>query len=264
MKRNLSFICIMLLLFSCKKDQENSSGGGSPQQLQITSYPLTIGYSWKYYTETHIVDSTGTAVLDDYYDNYWSVISDSTINGIACARVFKLDSNYDGSTHLGYTYYANTQDGFYGVAVENQGGLFFLRPDQYNAANQFSLMSSFANAPLNTVFVPDTPLRLLKFPAYKNDIWLSYEFNNPVPDIIKRKYLGYATVTTPAGTFNCVKLQMFWDYDNNNLPDSGQADIYQYFSAKGLIQEEWNEAVTSLGGEIDSIHRTAKLVWKNF
>ena len=260
---------VMLLIVACKKDKEdNSSGNGNnqPQAVQLDSFPLSIGHSWKYFTETHIIDSAGINWSNNYYDNFWNIVSDTAINGIVCAKISQLDSNYNGSTHLAYTYYTNKPDGFYGFAVENSGGLFHLRTSEPRAQTQFNLLRSFGNKYLgvDTVFVPDTSLRFLKFPSNINDIWLSYEYNNPVPDIIKRKWIGYSTVTTSAGTFNCVKLQMFWDYDNNNLPDSGYSEIYQYFSTKGLIQEEWNQALNFGGGQIDSLHRITKLVQVNF
>jgi hypothetical protein len=253
---------------ACKKDNsENTGNGTGSQQIQLTSYPLTIGNSWEYYTESHVADSTGAIWLSDYYTNYWNALSDTIINGIVCTKISQLDSNYDGSTHLAYTYYANRSDGFYGIAVQNNGGMFYLKTNEILKLTQFDLLGSFGNKTFSndTAFLPATSLKLLKFPSNTNDIWLSHEYNNPIPDIIKRKYICDTTISTSAGTFNCKKLQMFWDIDNNNLPDSGYSEIYQYFSTKGLIQEEWNEALIFGGSSgIDSLHRITKLVHVNF
>lgn len=258
-------IFIILFFIACKKDKDENNTTNSGLKTQIDSYPLTIGNSWKYYTETHIIDSSGSDNIINSYDNFWTVISDTTINGIATSKISQLDSNYNGSIHKAFTYYSNRSDGFYGVAVENDGGLFFFRTTRLYRQTQFNLLGSFGDLNLNrdTVLIPDTALRLLKFPSNINDIWFSYEYNKPVPDVIKRKWVGNETITTSAGTFNCVKLQMFWDYDNNNQPDSGRSVVYQYFSTKGLIQEEWND-ILSFGNGIDSLHRITKLVHLNF
>ncbi len=266
MKSLISLLIVCFFSFTaCRKDKTDNTGSNN-QPVQLNSYPLAIGNSWKYYTESHIADSTGVNFLNAYYDNYWEVVSDTIINGSVCTKISQLDSNYDGSIHLSHTYYTNKIDGLYGLAVENIGGLFFLKTTDFTAQTQFNFPGPFVNTILatDTVFIPDTSLRLLSFPSNVNDIWLSYEYNKPVPDIIKRKWIAYKTITTSAGTFNCIKLQMFWDRDNNNLPDSGSSEVYQYFSTKGLIQEEWNAALINNGGSIDSFHRITKLVQINF
>ncbi len=126
-------------------------------------------------------------------------------------------------------------------------------------------MGSFGNyfAKTDTVFVPDTFLYLLKFPSAINDIWYSHEYNNPAPEIIKRQWLGYKTISTSVGRFNCIKLQMFCDEDHNNQPDFGQAIIYQYFSNKGLVQEKWIQDI-NFGNGIAKLTRVTKLVKVNF
>jgi len=85
--------------------------------IQLDSFPLVVGYSWKYYTEMHIADSAGVNYLNNYYDNYWVVLSDTTITGVISTKITQLDSNYNATTHLTFTYYANKPDGLYGMAV---------------------------------------------------------------------------------------------------------------------------------------------------
>ncbi|MBL0138209.1 MAG: hypothetical protein IPP86_06715 [Bacteroidetes bacterium] len=43
--------------------------------MQLTSHPLTIGNSWCYYSEMHLVNSLGNSIQDDYYDMIWEVVS---------------------------------------------------------------------------------------------------------------------------------------------------------------------------------------------
>ena len=269
MKKQIFILILSILLISaCKKEKNESNGSGNNnQQLQLTSYPLAIGNSWKYYSEMHLVNSLGNSIQDDYYDMIWEVVSDTIIHGLVCSKVSQVDSNYNGSVYAAHTYYTNKPDGFYGVAVEDQGSMLYLRTSEQAARTRFDLLGSFGNKFLTTdsVYVPDTSLKFLKFPSNINDIWFSYEYNGPGGDVVKRKYIKDTVLTTNAGIFNCIKLRLFWDNDNNNLPDSGRSEIYQYFSSKGLIKEEWNEAVIFGGGlAIDSLHRITKLVHVNF
>ena len=257
-----------IVLCACRKDKVQANGGNSnqAQAIQVDSFPLTIGHSWKYHTESHVVDSTGVSIIDVYSDEYWNIVSDTSINGILSAKISQFDTNYSGTTRLAYTYYANKSDGFYGMAVENSGSSLYLRTPASSARIQSNLLGFVESRYLetDTIQIPDTSLRFLKFPSVINDVWLSYEYNGPTPDIIKRKWVGYNTITTSAGTFNCIKLEMFRDYDSNNLPDSGYPTIYQYFSSKGLIQEEVTDALNFGNGSIDSLHRISKLVQLNF
>ncbi|MBL0066156.1 MAG: hypothetical protein IPP38_14360 [Bacteroidetes bacterium] len=234
MKRHIHFLFFFFLLIgACKKDKIQNGSGSAPQ-LQLTSYPLSIGNSWKYYSEMHLVNSLGNSIQDDYYDIFWEVVSDTIIHGLVCSKISQVDSNYNGSVYAAHTYYTNKPDGFYGVAVEDQGSMLYLRTSEEAARTRFDLLGSFGNKFLTTdsVYVPDTSLKFLKFPSNINDIWFSYEYNGPGGDVVKRKYIKDTVLTTNAGIFNCIKLRLFWDNDNNNLPDSGRSEIYQYFSSK--------------------------------
>ena len=266
MKKLLYILTVLILSIACKKDkQENNSNGNNQAQIvQLDSFPLTVGHSWKYFTEMHLADSNGVVFESKYYDNYWVIISDTTINGIASAKISQLDSNYNQTTHLAYSYYANKPNGFFGMAVENSGSMFFLRQSSQRNQLQFNLFSNFGNNTLgiDTVFVPDSSLYLMKFPSTINDTWVSYEYGTP--GLIKRKWIGYSTISTNAGTFNCIKLQAFWDRDGDNQPDSSSITIYQYFSDKGLIEETQFAHLTFSSGATAILNQTTKLVQVNF
>lgn len=269
MQKQIYLLTILVLgIFACKKDKVNDpTSGNYIQPIQLTSYPLTIGNSWKYYSESHFTDSLGSTFMDASFDSFWESLSDTVINGIVCTKISQLDSNYTGTIHLAHTYYVNKPDGFYGVAVENASNLFFLRTPQKQKTSSFSFFGSLENNNFanDTVFVPDTSLRFMKLPATLNDIWVSYEYNYPTPDTFKRKWIGYSTITTNAGVFDCIKMQLFFDYDFDNQPDSGRATIYQYFSTKGLVQEEYSDTLTfGVGNATYPFKRISKLVQVNF
>ncbi len=263
-KRPIFFVIISsICFFSCKKQKDTEPiAGNNVQPIQLNSFPLTVGNSWKYYSELYFTDSIGNIGMYSYYNSFWESLSDTVINGIVSTKISQLDSNFNGTTHLAHTYYANEADGLYGIAVENLGGLFFLRESEQVKLSTLNLFSSFGiyNTVMDTPFVPSPSLRLMKFPSTINDIWISYEYNNPTSDIFKRKWVAYSTITTNAGTFDCIKMQLFFDYNFDNQPDSGTANIIQYFSSKGLIQEEYNDIVTFADGSTYTFNRISKLI----
>lgn len=268
MKNQLLFILILFLLASCKKeDNQGSHTNTVSNNVHIDSFPLAVGHTWKYYSELHMIDSLGTNYFISRYDNLWSTVSDTFVNGELSTKILQIDSNYNGMIDSCYTYYANRVDGLYGVAYLGNGTMFYFKSTTPFLNINNSSFGLLINPPVSvdTVFVPATSLRLLKFPSIIHDSWLSYEYNVPIPDIIKRRWIGVKTITTNAGVFNCLELQMFWDVDNDNIPDSGTANILQYFSEKGLIQEEYHQTISYSGSnQTDSVYRISKLTQINF
>ena len=251
------------LLSACKDDNNSANGSAnSPLAIQLDSFPLAVGHSWKFYTEIHVTDSVGASILHSYYDNYWTVIADTVINSVASAKVMQLDSNYDGSIHLGYSYYANKPDGFYGMAQENSGSMFFLlhEPPSAYYINPGTRTIDFTTT-IDTLFVPDTALCFMKFPIVINDSWHTVHYGSSGNYYQSRKYNSFQTVTTNAGTFNCVKLQVY--YEDNGQPDT-TLSIFQYYSRKGLIKETRFAHLTFGDGSHATLNQITELVQVNF
>jgi hypothetical protein len=140
--------------------------------------------------------------------------------------------------------------------------MFFLRSAVTH--ERFSLLSTFPNesARPDTVFIPGTSLHLMKFPSAINNEWRSYEYG-PGFNFI-RKWIGYATINTSAGTFNCIELQLFADNDHDSQPDPDFPLVYQYFSGKGLVEETQSDTLTFSGGAQGLLNRVTKIVQVNF
>ena len=265
MRNVLYLIYVLIFLYSCTDDKENVTVIPQQSNLVLSSYPLENGNSWKYFTESFIVDSAGTIISSQYFDNKWTCITDTVINGILSTKILQLDSNYNGNVFQDFSYYSSTVDGFYGVATQGTGSLFFLK--KQFAISETKIMSNFGSVSIHmdTVFVLDTALRLLKFPSSINDTWRSHEYPSYNPSVIKRTWLKDTSITTVVGTFECLKLQMFYDFNNDNLPDSNTTLVNQYFSNQGLIQENVS-AILFFAGSTSPVFwsRESKLVWKNF
>jgi hypothetical protein len=244
---------------SCKKDNDDMIG--APPVVQLSAYPLTIGNFWKYHTEMFIADSNGVNYDSMYFDNYWTVVSDTFINGVPSTKVAQLDSNYEGTTHLANTYYSNQPNGFYGMATENFGSMLYLpvhRTEFNTGKNSYLQFPEFAER--DSIFIPDSALWLLKFPAVINDIWHAVRYGSG-DSFQTRKYENYQWVSTGAGIFNCIKVKVY--AESNGQPDTTSA-VYQYFSNKGLIRETQLVYLTFGDGSTGTMTRTSELIQLNF
>jgi len=263
---------ISLLSFSCKKDiSENTPGVSNINigvAIQLDSYPLMVGYSWKYHTELNI-DTEGVHYLNNRFDSYWNVISDTLIHSVHTSKVAQLDSNYNGNKTIGYTYYANKTNGFYGVAYAGNISSILTKNIKLKNNTGLILFGSIENLSKggDSLFIPDTSLCLMKFPISLGNSWCSHEYGQNANFF--RKWVGFERVTTSAGNFDCVKLQLFHDNDLNGIPDNDFPLVYQYFATKGLIKETQQQQITF--SDINSGHiitgystQTTNLVFVNF
>ncbi len=269
MKKQVCLLAtISLMFFACSKDKDPNTGDNNQgRTFQLDSFPLAVGNSWKYHTEVD-VDTEGVHYLDIRIDSYWNVISDTLINSVHVSKVAQLDSNYSGTKTFGYTYYANKADGFYGVAYAGNSSSFNLKNIGLKFKIRSALFGSFGNGVKggDSLYIPDTSLHLMKFPVCIGNLWCSYEYGN---SDYYRKWIGFELVTTPAGSFQCVKLQLFHDGDHNGQPDDNFPFVYQYFSTKGLVQETMQESLifnsmTTEHVTTGYLTKTTKLVQVNF
>jgi len=231
-------------------------------QVTLDSFPLGIGHKWKYYTESHVVLNTGNS--DAYFISSWEIKNDTIINGMTSAKMFRRDSSYSGTINRRNNFYANKPNGFYATATDAIGNdaVWYLRNKKQNFNEYLMQPFRYGINTIDTVLIPaDTVLWLMKFPVAINDVWLSNEYGHQAH--FKRKWDGYATITTGAGTFNCVKILLIFDADNNGVADANSPIVYQYFSAKGLIEEDMTQNLVS-SGQTGTLTRASKLLQLNF
>lgn len=88
MKNAVNLLCISLLsLSACDKNDETNQIASSAVPVQINSFPLAVGNAWEYHTEVTLWDSSGQIISSGSYDNYWTVISDTMINGLNSFKI---------------------------------------------------------------------------------------------------------------------------------------------------------------------------------
>jgi hypothetical protein len=247
-----------IFIYSCKKDNDTGSNSIAPIPIQIDSFPLTIGNLWKYHTDITVFDSIGQVSMTYEYEHFWNVISDTIINGWNATKIQQIDSNYNGTVNVGFTYYANRPDGFYAVASENFGSMFNLKSTNFKL---FPSNDMTINSQADSIFIPTAPLQFLKFPSSLNDSWDVLTYIDTTILYQNRVYTNFQTVNTNAGTFDCIRLKA--NQEENGILDT-TITIYQDVAEKGLIRETWYADLLFSGGGTGTMVRTSTLVQINF
>jgi hypothetical protein len=267
MKQTFFIIIALCFLYSCKKDKPTSSNNGTVA-VTIDSFPLVTGHSYSYYCISKLTDKNGNLSNTDNVIITLNLLGDTLINGQKAMIVFEKDSDYNGNVQTGRSYDQNRADGLYELAYWYNGAnqLGFRKEETANdfiSNGLFGLSGTRLRGIMDTLIVPDTAFYVLKFPNKVNDVWE----RNPIGNFAgyKKIWQGYKTISTNAGVFNCAKLQAFVDFNNNNLPDDSGLVVYQYFSDKGLIEQDetFTNGLLSNGDTIN-IQQTTVLTHVNF
>ncbi len=223
MKQKKLLLLVLLLtgaLFSCKK--ESSKTTTSPCSVSISSFPTSVGSYWVYKSVSHfdLVHLNDTTTIDTIY---LSVIKDTVYSGMTLAKIGCY------STLLSYPAFSlsgNNADGFI-TYFSDRSSVSLLRMRRTFSASIFEESNKISN--IDTV-----PTTILKFPLNAGTTWI---FRDNAAFKIQKEYTGNESVTVPAGTFCCNKIQ--WDY--LRFPGADKPQMYEYFSGEGLIKKTLHE-----------------------
>jgi hypothetical protein len=188
---------------SCKKAVEAIDLPRDVQGPQVTidSFPLHVGNQWTY----KVISQTSDGTLQEPVSATFSIssISTTTVNGIQFSL---LKTVMPPSPFLKCYFYS---------------GYFCNLPDG---------LHQYPDTPkLDSTTVIDTASLKLKFPVKIDSYW---GFSS-IYSTIYQSWSGYVKVTTPAGTFNCIKLS----FGGGGGMAYHDLHVDQYFSKEGLIQE---------------------------
>ncbi len=253
MKLSSAFVFGLLSLFVISCDQNEPNDPNTPLGIEpgpvvtMGAYPLEVGNEWMY---TMTVDASGAETLHFDYVVGFTVISDTVINGMTCQKVrsTETEGTMAGLDRLGYRYLTHSNFGLDMVAYNGPSSQVFFRLTEEVQIPNYSMVD-FAQSTLDSVVVMDSALHYMRFPSVEGDIWRSNEFGSNSGAEFKRTWAGYYTVTTTAGSFDCIRLDMFGDSDQDFLPDSGSILIQQYISPEfGLIKEVHTHELHWVGG----------------
>lgn len=230
------------------------------------SYPLSVGNKWEYaYINKRI--NYKVAVNDSVfipkdtilpYDSFNNFISVDRQDSITLQiKTFVLRDSLAGSGATNYAvaenWYKNNADGLYkyaydsaaphaspkaavGVLYKFMGRMFSSPREICNIARDgFPAYSSKGLAKGMGIGIFPTPRLIYRYPYQAGAIWDVY--NNIGERVrIAKQYLNKESITIPAGTFECYKVQGLWDWNYDGIWDT-DLEEYEWISpTHGLVK----------------------------
>lgn len=244
-----------VLIYSCSKnDASVTPGGGLADTSTNFKYPFSLNSNWLFTTTPsyrYNPDSLQAFLIRNNVDldsaietgyTYWK--NDTIINGVN-ARV--LRGNHTSTAHSYNTteYYIQTDTGLVNTGFIISKGTSFgpFRPNLnvkilYNGEviNSLDEISTGSISGFSYTALADTTyLNSIKYPIVTNFEWFFRKTS--ALQTQRKKYLSYEQVTTPAGAFNCIKIQRKNYKGNPEILDSTFTS-FDYFSKAGLVKRK--------------------------
>lgn len=251
------FVCFLCtaLFTACKKEAVKQPQNNTSGVQQFFTYPFGIGREWRYETEIVIYDGTDTTF--SYYIKTYRHISDTTIAGELCHKVFANNKSINDSIgSSGYTYYCNRSNGLFVIAGEGNAGGFtwFKLPQKYSQIQQ--VINGYDIFNTDSLFIPDSSLHLTLLPIIYGHEWRSFEYGAQAN--VKRKWINQEMISVPVGNFSCKKLEI--------ILNDPHYQVFQYFSEKGLTKTTYyQDNILFSGGTVTGWMTTnSELSYVNF
>jgi hypothetical protein len=193
-----------------------------PQELIVTSYPMSIGTSWTY-EKTWTINSYYSVTSDSITSSYTTKIIGildiykDTIIDNKKLLVFRTRESVNNDTTTTFQYNYMDNDGLKCFAYKD---VEFVFPNNITVGS-------------NDVFIYKTPILNIKFPLTTNTVWVSNSsVNEDLP--ITKKVIGTDTLLIDNQEYPCLKIS--YDYPAANTNGS----TIQWISKVGLLKEETN------------------------
>lgn len=250
-------LSVFMAVIGCDTDDDSPQVGIYPgPDVSMNSYPLYIGNTWQYQVDVII---TGDEPSVSAYTCRFEIVTDSLLNGIPTTAMEQIQTE-DLNTFYGTRWLAQTDSGLVRIAEQGSGSSIDLKTEFYDVP---SFISDLEIGKMDTLILLETPIYLMRFPAMTGESWYSNEYSPSIS--IVRRWVGYNTVVTEAGSFDCLKLELFRDADGDGEPDPDWFFVVQYVSPNhGLIMEVLVKEVQFGNGLTGQLQRTARLVEVNF
>jgi len=246
-------VCLLLAgltIYSCSKNEDSIVAPVSPENFK---YPYSINSNWFFTTTPYYIfhpDSVSNYItdLDTAIETGYAVWkNDTVIEGIN-ARV--LRTNHTSTAHAYNTTecYVQTDTGLVNLSFDSDGvsfGPFRPNPNYtllYNGKNYSSIgelkQEFFSESQIITDNSVLNNYNCIKYPIVENTEWFfRYTSLNPV-QLQRKKYLSYEQVQTPAGIYNCIKIQRKGYRGNPEVPDTNYNSM-DYFSKVGMVKRSF-------------------------
>ncbi|HEV8538533.1 MAG TPA: hypothetical protein VGR15_06380 [Bacteroidota bacterium] len=243
MRTSFLHLSILLCCAGCNKAVEPGN---------VPSYPLIPLAEWKYsgidstynfrpispgtmYHDTVIHSSSIVKCLGEH-------ILRDTIHTIAMQATEAFDSL---TPYVATNFYTTTNDSLFLYAYDGGGSASFALPKKslvkytfngktFNSIRELTRhYEGLSFIPTDDIIYEAKPPKVMVFPLRTGTEW-TYRAHG-YPFFIGKKILGYESIPVPAGQFVAYKIQWSWDFDGNNVPDSGLVG-YDYVTSNGLLK----------------------------
>ena len=231
---------IFVFFFGCKED--NPTG----PLAEDFAFPLKIGNKWEYartFSTFNIRgDTTGINLAPTIVANVVSeIVRMDTLPNSVETFVFHTTETFENLSFKfeDDSYYKNQADGLFLYAHSNQVAILlksavkkqFLFQDRY-FKNIREILLFIERVVVNnittadTLIIEDPPFKSLQYPLEIGSQWI-YSTNNFATT--EKKVLGKEKVETPAGDFDCIKIQWIIDFGSD-------IEFFDFICSKGLVK----------------------------
>ena len=237
-------LSISICVSSCKNDNPITP----VQQDTATNfrYPLTENSNWFHTTKDLIFNIRPDSIryhlsTDTTVENGFTILkNDTVINGITY-KILKTDHSSVVHAYTNLEFFRQTDSGLVTSSANFQGtGFGPFRASQskfeYNG-NKFSELSSlilFASGESMESKSVLTEYNCLRFPIIPGEEWKFRKVDEVNTQY--KKYLNYETVSSPAGSYNCIKIRrenfIGSTLDTNTI-------LYDYYSRIGMVKRDY-------------------------
>ncbi|MCP4570099.1 MAG: hypothetical protein GY841_21160 [FCB group bacterium] len=226
------------------------------------TYPLKVGYGWKYLQTYQSINFNPPELADQYgHDDRFYV--NSVIKGMITLRdstptyalhSWATDTSIAWHTRESISFINNTDSGLCLYAYEGPSSITPKKPVDYKYVfyrfrgrnfdrieNLISfgkdLMESPSLAAFNpTIIYEDPPVYSLRYPLQEDMRWTYRTGDNPWP--IDKRVMGWVDLQTPAGSFECLQIEWLWDIDGHGEWDDDM-EGFDYVGPKGLVMRAY-------------------------
>lgn len=227
------------------------------------TYPLSVGNRWDYrrdYIEYMFTNSSRADTLTTVSGS--DSCSISVVQNIvlrdSIATVQLIGQDYvNGDTSVGLYFYQSRDTGLFEIAYQDPGLIVLPKPGGVGFLFTEPLMSQYfrkmiglqiadlaKSAGANELYFEDPPVFVLKYPLEVGSQWI-YRLENH-PWRIDKAVIGDTTVQVSAGTFDCYKIRLSYEFSATNVI------IDDYIAKEGLIRRE-----ILFEGDISDMYGTA-------
>lgn len=244
------FIFAGVVFYSCTKSDDiiispvdNSTNFKYPYSLNTNwFFTTTPNYTFHPDSVRNYISLLDTAIETGYA--IWK--NDTIINGVT-ARALK--SNHTSTSHAFNTveFYVQTDTGLVNVGYDEDYGPGF-GPYRPGASGQFlyqgkyfSSLSDLRHRVFSEISlgdaVPDA-IKCISYPIVEGQEWFFRNTSISPLQTQRKKYLNYEQVQTPAGTYNCIKIQRRNYTGSPQVLDTNYIS-FDYFSKVGMIKRSY-------------------------